>query len=274
MSLGIAFKGPEGIVLAADSRVTLTATLNNANSPGMVLPCTYDNATKLLRVNGQDHVGAITYGVGSIGALEPRTAHSFIPEFESKLKDNGSSRLSVEDFANKLSEFFLGKWTAAQMPNPSPDQMIFLIGGYDSDAPYGKLFEFHIPNKATPMEWHGAPGTFGAVWGGQHEFVHRLINGFDDQLLHVIKNEFNLNEAGAQDLRQKLAPLSVQIPYQFLSLQDCIDLSIFLIRSTITLQTWQVGLRGVGGAIDVATITPIQGFQYVQQKTIRGEMQH
>src|SRR5215213_6364221 len=82
LSLGIAFKGPEGIVLAADSRVTLTAQQAGTNT---VLPAYYDNATKLLRVRGQDFVGAVTYGVGALGSTQPRTAHSYIPEFEQEL---------------------------------------------------------------------------------------------------------------------------------------------------------------------------------------------
>jgi len=45
MSLGIAFKGPEGIVLAADSRITLTTVLDNENNR-MHLPATFDNGTK------------------------------------------------------------------------------------------------------------------------------------------------------------------------------------------------------------------------------------
>ncbi len=84
MSLGIAFKGLEGIVLAADSRVTLTTQMPSPlgpTGPIMLIPSTYDNATKLLKVRGQEHIGAVTYGVGAIGLAEPRTAHSYIPEF-------------------------------------------------------------------------------------------------------------------------------------------------------------------------------------------------
>lgn len=87
MSLGIAFKGPEGIVLAADSRVTLMAQMQQPNvTAPMLLPATYDNATKLLRVKSQDYVGAVTYGVGAIGQAAPRTVHSYIPEFEQELR--------------------------------------------------------------------------------------------------------------------------------------------------------------------------------------------
>ncbi len=51
MSLGMIFKGPEGIVLAADSRVTLNATIPNSN-PLIQIPATFDYATKLLKVEG------------------------------------------------------------------------------------------------------------------------------------------------------------------------------------------------------------------------------
>jgi hypothetical protein len=37
------------------------------------------------------------------------------------------------------------------------------------------------------------------------------------------------------------------------------------------IQNWIVGVRGVGGAIDVATITRTDGFQSVQRKAIVGE---
>lgn len=85
MSLGIAFKGPEGIVLAADSRVTLNAEMRNGDER-LLLPSTFDNATKLLKINGQEHVGVVTYGLGALGTHQPRTAHSFLPEFETQAR--------------------------------------------------------------------------------------------------------------------------------------------------------------------------------------------
>jgi hypothetical protein len=50
MSLGIAFKGAEGIVIATDSRVTLTG-LSQIQGQQVAIPYTFDNATKLLRVS-------------------------------------------------------------------------------------------------------------------------------------------------------------------------------------------------------------------------------
>src|SRR5437867_59608 len=103
MSLGIAFKGPEGIVLAADSRVTLGILAQDPAGAQIQIPATYDNATKLLHVSGQEYVGAVTYGLGAIGVQEPRTAHSFIPEFEQELARAQTARLTVLAFAQQLS---------------------------------------------------------------------------------------------------------------------------------------------------------------------------
>ena len=271
MSLGIAFKGPEGIVLAADSRVTLTAQVSTPQGQ-VLLPSTFDNATKLLKVKGQDHVGAVTYGAGAIGQNEPRTAHSFLPEFETSLPAN--QRLSVHEFAKKLGSFFGDRWADAKMPAvPFGQDMIFLVGGYDKNTPYGRVFEIFIPNKPEPREVI-PEGQFGAVWGGQHQIATRLLNGFDPATPQVVRDFLKVPLTSGQpdpletELKTKLGS---KIPWQFLPLQDCVDLTICVLRTTITLQRWTVDVRGVGGAIDVATITRTGGFSYIQQKQIAGE---
>lgn len=271
MSLAIVFKGPEGVVLAADSRVTLTWQIPNPGSSTLVLPATYDNATKLLRVNGQNYVGVVTYGLGAIGQTHPRTAHSFVPEFEAEL---GAvvGRLPVGEFAARLSDFFVRQWTALMPVQPyTGDPMIFMVGGFDPDDPYGKVFEFQIPTAPTPVEQHA--GMFGIRWGGQREFTDRLVHGMDPALLGQVESFLGLQPTQTAALSQHLtSQLSARVPYEFLPLQDCVDFSIFLIRTTVAMQSWLVGsLRGVGGAIDVATITRTDGFLPIQQKKISGE---
>jgi hypothetical protein len=270
MSLGIAFKGPEGIVLAADSRVTLTGQMQLPNQPPVLLPSTYDNATKLLRVKGQNHVGAVTYGAGAIGQTEPRTAHSYIPEFEQELGNSG--RLNVQDFSSRLSKFFLKKWQDQKMPSTQGADMVFIVGGYDKGAPYGRVFDIFIPSRPTPAEWHSGIGQFGLVWGGQREYADRLIHGFDGRLPEIAKSFLSLDDPKREELRLHLqAQLQAPVPFAFLPLQDCVDFAIFLIRTTITMQHWIMGLRGVGGAIDVAVITQTDGFMDIQKKKIAGE---
>lgn len=267
MSLGIAFKGPEGIVLAADSRVTLQAQIEGQPT----LQVHYDNATKLLRVAGQDFIGVVTYGAGAIGN-PPRTAHSFLPEFEAELAAGETGRLPVNEFANRLSAFFMQRWQE-QVPQDYQGQpMVFLVGGYDEDAAYGRVFEVAIPTQPSPREHQAGPGEFGMVYGGQQGFVERLLNGFDGNLLAIVKEQLKPDEQQQEALRLSLqTKCSAPIPFAFLPLQDCVDLAIFCIRATVAMQTWFVGVRGVGGAIDVATITRTAGITHIQQKAIVGE---
>jgi len=270
MSLGIAFKGPEGIVLASDSRVTLNTEIPSGPNR-IILPSTFDNATKLLRFQNHNYVGAVTYGVGAIGQREPRTAHSFLSEFENQLAKNENKRYLVADFAEKLSHFFLKQWTESEMPEGTPENnIIFLIAGFDADAPYGKVFRVMIPSAPSPVEQNA--GQFGVSWGGQLAFTNRLVKGMDPRLSQLVQRHLGLNDAQRVSLDEFLErELSLHIPYQFLPLQDCVDLSIFLVRTTMEIQTWLVDIRGVGGAIDVATITRTDGFNPIQQKKIVGQ---
>jgi hypothetical protein len=266
MSLGIAFKGPEGIVLAADSRVTLTAEMKRGEQT-MLLPSTYDNATKLLRINRHEFVGVVTYGLGAIGQSTPRTVHSYLPELEGKLA--AQDRLTVEEYASECGAFFEDQWKTSMPKDYQGPDIVFLVGGFDPEEPYGRVFRLSVPSSPEPEEQNA--DQFGITWGGQLEYTTRLLKGFDPELPSVVQQCLGLDDEERDKLTTHLdGALSSHIPYEFLPLQDCVDLSIFLIRTTMRLQNWSVGVRGVGGAIDVATVTRVDGFQPIQQKRIVG----
>ena len=235
------------------------------------------------------YVGAVTYGLGGIGL---RSAYSYIPEFESTLP---TTRLSVQDFAQHLSDFFMQQWQAnmpAAPPAPVPatpaapterapvaplpqgvPPMIFVVGGFNDGEPYGRVYQFAIPIAPNPVEQHPSNPNpnFGITWGGQREIVDRLITGYDARALQIVGAGLNLTQPQLAQLKQALKPLQMQIPIQLLPLQDCIDLSLFFVRTTIEAQRLTVGIRGCGGNIDIAIITRQKGFEWVQQKKLHGE---
>lgn len=271
MSLGIVIKGPEGLVLAAESRVTLKAQL-----PEGSVHVGYDNAKKLLSFNNPSNtanpsaaIGVVTYGLAAIGL---RTPHSFVPEFENELPEN--ERLPVEKFARRLSDFFMKQWEEEGMDDPddySGPNITFVVGGYDESEPYGSVFLLEIPKNPVPVEQHKGQ-EFGITWGGQREFVDRLIQGYDHKLLQIVAENLDLQPEQIQAIRQQAAQiLQMRMPLQAMPLQDCVDLAIFFIRTTIDAQRLTIGVRGSGGPIDVATITRRGGLEYVQQKKIKGE---
>jgi hypothetical protein len=145
----------------------------------------------------------------------------------------------------------------------------FIVAGFDANEAYGRIYEISVPDKLEPVEqFSGA--NFGVRWGGQYDFVNRLINGFDPRAINIAKDNLNLTDEQAKELDQKLSSqLALPIPWQFLPLQDYVDLASFLVTMTAVTQTWtQTGIRGVGGSTDVATITRNQGFQPIKHKQI------
>lgn len=265
MSLGVVIKGPEGLVLAADSRVTLQAS--HGNRPAMVV--NFDNATKLLGFSKPNlFVGAVTYGAAVIGQ---RTAYSFVPEFEVKLLEG--PRLRIEDFSRKLSEFFKEQWDKAMPKDYVGPNMTFIVGGYDEGDAYGKVFLFHIPASPDPQAQN--PDSFGMTWGGQLQIASRLIHGYDPALLGILQERLKLDEQQINELVKVFKEnLEFMTPYPILPLQDCVDLALHLIRTTMTAQALALGIRGVGGPIDVAVITRTGGLDYIQQKKIQGERRY
>jgi hypothetical protein len=267
MSLGIVFKAPEGVVLGADSRVTLTFQ-GGIGGHQITIPATYDNATKLLKVENQQYVAAITFGTATIGLTNPRTAHSFLPEFERELTEG--PRLSVEEFAKRLSDFFERQWNNANMPTTGIADMRFLVAGYNENEAYGRVYELGIPSMPAPLEQQ--VNQFGLTWGGQGEITARILNALDDPTINTIQQELQLTPQAMMNLINTIkAQNALRIPYQFLPLQDCVDLVILLIHTTLRLMNFVTDVRGVGGPIDVAMITRTEGVKYVQAKQIHGE---
>jgi len=80
-----------------------------------------------------------------------------------------------------------------------------------------------------------------------------------------------LNLEQRQQLEHAWTPFHLGIPYGVLPLQDCIDLAVFFIKTTVAVQNLSIGLRGVGGAVDVAVIRQRDGLKIIQRKELRAE---
>lgn len=268
MSLGIIIKSPEGIVLAAESRVTLTSTLVNGAGQQVINNNNFDNADKIVKFNEPNNfIAAVTYGQAAIGNY--RTAQSFIPEFESELKlKYQETRLTVLQVATELSNFFLEQWNKLMPQNFIGPNMIFNVAGFDDNEPYGKVFSFEIPKIPTPIEQSpmlNEQHQFGITWGGQREIVDRMILGYDLKVPQILK-QAGIEDKKISEIQGRLQALNLQIPIQFMPLQDCINLAHLFIRTTIDTQELTVGLRGCGGAIDIAVITKNEEMDFIQEK--------
>ena len=271
MSLGIIIKAPEGLVLAAESRITLGVPVNTPQGKQQI-HVNFDNANKLLKFNEPyNKYGVVTYGLAALGGV--RTAQSLIPEFETYLQENPAK--TVIEFAQRLGEFFDSQWKIL-MPKdfkPQPGQgMIFNVAGFDDNEPYGTIYQFEVPTNLKPIEQNAKIGDqhqFGITAGGQNEIMARLLLGYDPKLPNIL---IQTGLATADQLNKVLKPaldkLKLQVPFQLMPLQDCVNFAVLLIRTTIDTQSLSIGIRGCGGAIDVAIITKKNPLKFIQEKNI------
>ncbi len=237
------------------------------------MPVYFDNATKLFSFSEPNtSVGVVTYGQAVIGQQTPRTAASFLPEFESGLP---KKRLTVLEFAEKVSEFYLKQWQLAMPPDDqiaNIPNMTFVVAGFNPDDVYGQVFIVEIPRAPQPAE-RNKGSEFGITFGGQNEIVSRIIMGYDPRLPDALQKDLNLSSEQVTKFGSLIKQFQLPIPLQVLALQDGVDLACFFIRTTMDAQKVSVGVRGVGGSIDIAIIKRNQNLQFIQRKQEHGELE-
>ncbi len=252
----------DGLVIAADSRVTLTDSA--------LVRIASDTYQKIFQVG-------VRTGVSCSGAAflvsrdgHYRTIASVLSEFEAARMISDTShvypQVFAEDFKDHLLERFRSKETKTQS-----GQVELLVFGYDEKS-MRRVFEItvpviartsdeHVVIDATVTE-HFASGAPGSVIKGQRDVYFRLIKGYDYSL--VGKKYFS-------DIKGDLDRLRYDVRYDWMSLQDAIDFAVFIVRATIEAQRFnQSSVMGVGGDIDVAVVTT-DGFRWVQRKAITVE---
>lgn len=264
MTVALTIVSTDGVVVAADSR-TSQQLMNN--SPVRVLS---DYTHKVFKVG--EHAVA-TYGWAF---LEDRNIAGHMTQFASETKDCEDPK----DLADRLANFFGQridrhiKDGRDQQPPPGNNPLGFLVGGVKDGV--GVSFEVALPSREVHA-WHDAGTNPGAVWRGQTDVIRRLVKGFD-----LDSAEALVTLAGKKTEWEAIAPelagLEYIIPFGTMNLQDAVDFAVFLIRTTIDAQRLTHGMAaapgswpGVGGPIEIAVVTPHQGFVWLQRTALQGE---
>lgn len=249
----------DGLILAADSRQTVTF-------PGGIEPSykvVSDSANKLFSIG---RVGISTYGEAFILG---RSIESFVTEYAAKAPKDAD----VHDVAKGFSDYF-GKYYDQQVAQQKTLPALgFIIAGYDK-AGIGRLVEVRFPGNRAPVDL--AQNTHehqGLVFQGQTAVIRRLIMGYDPSLGDAATLR-KLPDLDKVQLQKELGDLEYYIPYNYLPLQDGIDLTLALVQATVDMQRFSFGtlahpgdIPGVGGAVDVLTITPNE-ISWVRRKQL------
>jgi hypothetical protein len=242
LSLVVTMFVREGIVMAADSRLTLNNTVQqNAQVTNQLSVTQTDSNFKVFLAPG--NVGIATFGMGDIGGVP---IAGYIESFMEEML--AGQQVEIDRIPGMILDYF----TAMKVPPAT----YFHIGGYKLEN--GRLvqyvFEVNIPAKSIKRVNKPDPkGSehLGSSWGGETDLLSRLLNpscwkGADGRFYD--NAQYN-------------------IPWQFFTLQDAIDFAVFAVRTTADTMRFQPRPKTVGGPIDVLVIKPKESF-WVQKKTL------
>ncbi len=241
MSFVIAIYVKEGIVMASDSRTTLSAVQtiqpkNEGETPSVVNHLgVHISDTNYKSFVTSNHVGITTCGDASIKG-QPITGYieSFIREYDTA---------DVETIANAVLPYF-------KKIEPSL-KSIFTVAGYK----YVKENQYEQKVFVINTQ-QGAVETLnttvqGARWDGETDVLIRLIQ----------PAALRQPDGNYIDLPQHI------IPWNFFTLQDAIEFAEFATKVTIETMKFQERLKTVGGPIDILVLKP-GSHQWISHKEL------
>ncbi|MGA3198140.1 MAG: hypothetical protein ABSD89_01890 [Halobacteriota archaeon] len=141
MTLVLAIKVKEGLVLAADSR------MNFKGHPPR------DNAIKLLPFKNHKHVAALVAGDAIISGWDKREPSELLPDLEAELP---SRRLSISNFSERLLTFFKdhyeNQWKylveKRELPEALQQNITFQVAGFDENEDDGRVYKKELFGRA------------------------------------------------------------------------------------------------------------------------------
>lgn len=273
MSVVIAIKVSEGLVLAADSASTLAG---QAKGPDGVVQTgvlkIFFNAKKLLQV-GDFPIGVLTWGISGIGM---RTVESHIREWEHKnhwqsldrlKRAIGGKEYSVKNCAASLREHIEKVCLDQYEVREKIPALGILVTGYSEGKFFPEMWGFEFPSGTEVVDQRpdieGRP-DFGASWFGAADALVRLHWGRDDRAIDILAKKFNVP---GEEIKKDLLPLQYAIPFAQMPLQDAVDYAQYMIGTAIGRYRFVLGSELCGGAIDIAAITQTK-FEWISKKSL------
>jgi len=253
MSLIVSLRVPDGIVIATDSMSTSNtiiemiamegsdqhSTKKKVNLPKIEIPFSASShVQKLFPLC--DYYAISTHGAG---VLNQKSIYYHIKCFEEEYQKKVGTIANLKDSVVKYFEH----------------QVALQFKGYKSNA----------PDNFNPVSFH--------ING--FEKKGNIYKGITYQV--NIKKETEINRitdigctiGGSIQVAQKLWSIGKEaqgfsFKYQLFSLQDAIDFCEFLIDTTAKFHRFAIQGPMVGGEIDIALVSPFNGFQWIKRKNI------
>lgn len=268
MTIAISIKVNDGVVLATDSASTMIGSSSDGQK-GVVN--VYNNANKLFNLYKGLPIGAITWGIGSIGHSSIATLSRDFRKLISS--ENGDWKIdpatyTMEDVANKFKKFIYDDNYINAFNNwlEKPD-LGFIIAGYSSKKSLAEEWKIQIKGgKCNGPILLRTEAQVGLTANGMPDCVSRLYFGSSMELPNVLRDSGLVDPMIQRVMQLSRQRMTAPLVVPPMAIQDVIDLAIFLVEATINFVKFSPGAPSVGGPIEVAAITKHEGFKWVQRK--------
>ena len=262
MTIAVALKVRDGIVLAADSATTLTGPQGTAAN-------IFNHANKIVNLRKGLPIGLMTWGLGGFNSSSIASlAKDFRSEWDTKFADGNHS---VEAVADQMKAFLDAAVTETVKDIPAEDRSFgFLIAGHSPSQSLGEgwVVSLDAATGALTDPVPVLPGDIGLTWWGVPQWIQRLVLGADlNVLAPFLIDDLKLPPGS---LQAAIDAYKVRAQADFLHpampIQDAINVGRFLVDCTKSAVEFCSGAPVVGGPTEIAAITKHEGFKWVQRK--------
>jgi len=261
VTIAILLPTPEGIVLGTDSTVTV--------SQGGQVAQLYNSAQKIFEIGpvmegkfvaGEDFSGGVAfYSAGSFG---PTSWRSLVSDF---YRERVRTRQDMPNPPTEFLAFAQAKWAEMQASGVVQSTQPIPEGGF-LFATVSKASGFVQGARVELQKATVEPSMLNNIQiGGGFDVVSRLLLGYDNGLEPALASAgFDMAKFGVIAQQFKAMPETASLP-----LRDAIDFVHFLAYSAIKLHRYRGGPAQIGGAIEIAAVTPDRGFRWIVHKPMR-----
>lgn len=253
MTLVVAIQVQDGVVLASDSAMTHRGHI-------------YYNAEKIVRLARGRAVGVAVCGDGAIGAT---SMSNLIADFDAKgprTYGHGSQKpaVSLRRLVDDLGHYIEDAARIAEAPVTSTLILSGYADGDDLPQTWALKFRSGLLEDASVI-WDR--NDFGVNWDGQGACISRLLMDMasPEQPVTPASESRSFKQMDMSEQTHMDSPILITPGMPIL---DAVEIARFLIGTSIQFESYRVdqSSRAIGGPVDIAVVTPLKGFKWIQRK--------
>ena len=266
MTVGIAVKVFDGIVLATDSATTVDL--------GAAGHQVYNSANKIFQLHRHLPIGAMTWGLGnvadaSIATIAKDLRRRFMGLDPDRTDWTLDDSFTVEQVAERLVDHVFGELYSQTFAGEKAAPLLgFLIAGYSARSMQAEAWVVQMddPNTRPALDIAAGQGESGWLAYAQPQAAVRLLKGFDPGLLQLLTPHLGSSELAILESALMSGVLEAPVVIPAMPFADAIGFAKYLVDVTVGYRRFVLGPDTVGGPVEIAGISRHEGFKWVSRK--------